>query len=449
MADAARLANHQVGRRQARIEQVGIVFQAAVVVGELRADPLDQGAVGGDIAAASAHAQDALVDEADRHFQLAAGRHFQLRRRWWRDGGRTRLGLFQFRDLLAQFLFTLIHLRQAFDQARARFQRGDGGLQLRQFRAQAVDHAVLADGLGTRAQQHGFLAFQLPRLFHQCCLAALLQLGQFVRQARVFFLQGRKFSHVGTHAGAGLVLDHVQVAAHLLFQLGIAARVRQAGPESARHVAVGDGRAPQLRYLLRRLGAAKAQDHGSVAAFEFLLQRFGQAVARAAFRHGAHVHFVVVGQYAPARHLAHQLAQVAQWQTHADQRAMAGVRQFPQPAAARSERGRFRVGVGAIADDGQGLVFVTHGGILLGGGDVEENYCGRGEAGRLALSMRARRSSKVVFGGVGWCSATRAAHCCDSCWQVACSTGLRPGEPASACRWRSMTPASFSQGLPA
>ncbi len=240
------------------------------------------------------------------------------------------------------------------------------------------------------------------------------------------------------------MLDHVQVAAHLLFQFRVAARMRQAGPEGARHVAVGDGRAPQLRHLLRRLGAAKAQDHGGVAAFEFLLQGFGQAVARAAFRHGAHMDFVVVGQHAPARHLAHQLAQVSQRQAHADQRAMAGVREFPQPAAARSERGRFHVGGGTIADDGQGLVFVTHGDILLGGGGG--CYCGRGEAGRLALSMRARRSNKVVLGGAGRCSATRAAHCCDSCWQVACSTGPRPGELDSTCRWRSMTPASFSHG---
>ena len=84
---------------------------------------------------------------------------------------------------------------------------------------------------------------------------------------------------------------------------------------------------------------------------------------------------------------------------------------------------------------------------LMAGPAAEQIF--RGEAVRLALSRRSRRSNQVVFGGAGRCSATRAAHCCDSCWQVACSTGPRPGELDSTCRWRSMTPASFSQGLPA
>ena len=57
MADAAGLADHQVGRRQAGVELVGVVFEPAVVVRELGADALDQRAVGGDVAAAAADTQ--------------------------------------------------------------------------------------------------------------------------------------------------------------------------------------------------------------------------------------------------------------------------------------------------------------------------------------------------------------------------------------------------------
>ncbi len=82
VADATGLANDQIGGSEAGIEQFDIVFEAAIVVRKLGATALDERAVSGDVAAAPADAQHALIKQTDRHRGAFAG--LRRRARWRR-----------------------------------------------------------------------------------------------------------------------------------------------------------------------------------------------------------------------------------------------------------------------------------------------------------------------------------------------------------------------------
>lgn len=77
VADASRLANDEVGRGEVGVELPEIVFQATIVVNESSADPFDDSAIIGDVAASSAHAEDGLVQQlrfdGDRWREMPGG----------------------------------------------------------------------------------------------------------------------------------------------------------------------------------------------------------------------------------------------------------------------------------------------------------------------------------------------------------------------------------------
>ena len=158
VADAAGLANHQVGSGQAGIELAAAVFQAAVVVGELGADALDHRTIDRHAAAAPAHAQHGAVVQPYRH-RNRHGDGFRCR-----CGGRlgirhNRTECLQLSDLRAQALLARFQLRDAFGHALAGIKVGDAGLQTRQLGAQGGDIAVARNGGGARRHQELLVAF--------------------------------------------------------------------------------------------------------------------------------------------------------------------------------------------------------------------------------------------------------------------------------------------------
>jgi hypothetical protein len=245
---------------------------------------------------------------------------------------------------------------QLFAQRLAAAQVGDAGLQGGQVFAQAGHQGVPTDQGGPGQHQLGLRPFELLRLLAGLPRAALLRTGQLIGQHPVLVQQGVQAGQVGPVGRAGLVLQQMDVLQHALLQQRIAARVRQRGPQRARH-------AVALALLLpppgQGLGGLDllALAHGQqVAPVQLLLHGLGHGAALPAVAVHPAVQFVVRGQGLAAQHLVGQTAHHRQGQAHADHRAMGMLAQLPDAPAPRApalgDEQRCRVAAGIVVRQG-------------------------------------------------------------------------------------------------
>ena len=89
----------------------------------------------------------------------------------------------------------------------------------------------------------------------------------------------------------------MHVAANDFLQGNIASWVRQGGPQRTSGVTHLYSFLPQQSQFTAVFGRAEMSNQGAVTLIQIALKQFGQAVAVAAFGHGTHMHFIVIGHH--------------------------------------------------------------------------------------------------------------------------------------------------------
>nr|WP_246167726.1 hypothetical protein [Propionivibrio limicola] len=342
MTDAADLANHNIGGRQGAVDAMQIFLPPSVVMHKPATIAFDDFAVGVDGTGTPADTKDTFPG---KRFRLTVDPHQPV---GWRGGPILSSDTFTFlrqhfdrffgifcelaqpNHFQLQFLLpqtqrieTGFGIKQALGESLALFQEGNLATQNRHFVIEPLIDSTTGHNIGFQICHLQPEFENHASLFGALTAAFLTQRLIFLPQFRALLFQSLYRMMVGARPSPDLVLQHMDIGMHILFQDGVARGMRAHGPEHARNFnVVARCFTPRQPQFTRCFEGGKLLDDQGVAAIQNPVHLFRQRAALAAYTNRDGMPNVIGCCRRILELFANDLAQFRHIETHADNRAV-------------------------------------------------------------------------------------------------------------------------------